>query len=202
MTARGALLLAAGGLLLLVVRSAQAAQNDAQDAQPEGPGGGFDLSGILYEVQNMAAGLRMSAAGLDALKVREGLRLAVYLDTAGKPTIGYGHLIGALENFAGGITEAQAHDLLAGDVRTAENAVAALVSVPLTQDQFDSLCSFCFNVGVSAFRKSTLLQVLNAGDYEAAREQMGRWVYVTSGGVKMVDSGLQNRRGSEMVQFA
>lgn len=195
-------LVVAAGLVFLAAKNATAMQAGADTAGGEQQGGGFDLSGILYEVQNMAAGLRMSAAGLDALKVREGLRLAVYLDTAGKPTIGYGHLIGALENFAGGITEAQAHDLLAGDVRTAENAVAALVSVPLTQDQFDALCSFCFNVGVSAFRKSTLLKVLNAGDYEAAREQMGRWVYVTSGGVKMVDSGLQNRRGSEMVQFA
>lgn len=199
--AQGLAALAVGLLLLWVSARADADTMEGEGGQNEG----FDLEGAWgawYGVQNMVAGKRMSAQGLAALQQREGLRLQVYLDTAGKPTIGYGHLVGALENFDNGITEDQAALLLASDVATAENAVAALVAVPLTQSQFDALVSFTFNAGVSAFKNSTLLQVLNAGDYDGAAQQMARWVYVTRGGQKVVDAGLQNRRGSEIMQFA
>lgn len=191
-------------LLLWVSRAAKAAQSgDVVTATGEvEQSGGIDLSGAIYQVENMFAGKKISGAGLEALKAREGFRASVYLDTAGKKTIGYGHLIGAFESFGSFISEQVAAELLASDASTAEDAVAALVTVPISQDQFDALVSFTFNVGVSAFRNSTLLKLLNAGQYDAAREQLGQWVYVTRGGVKVADSGLLNRRGSEMMQFA
>lgn len=204
MTATGktaALFLVVGSLLYLVRQTAARAGAGTMEGEG-GQGVGFDLEGVWYGAQNMVAGKRMSGQGLAALQQREGLRLQVYLDTAGKPTIGYGHLIGALENFDSGITQDQAALLLASDVSRAEDAVAALVAVPLTQSQFDALVSFTFNAGVSAFRNSTLLQVLNAGDYDGAAAQMARWVYVTKGGQKVADVGLQNRRDSEIMQFA
>lgn len=193
----------AAALVFMVARHAMAMQAGSADtATGEGEqGGGVDLSGVLYGAQNMIDNKRISAAGLEALKMREGFRSAVYLDTAGKETIGYGHLLRAWENFDGGITEAQAAALLADDVAQAEDAVAALVIVPITQDQFDSLVSFAFNVGVSAFRNSTLLGLLNSGNYDGAREQFARWVYVTRAGERVADAGLKNRRLSEMIQF-
>lgn len=196
----------AATLFFFLARSASAAQaSGVTTASGEGDaGGGFDFGfgAVLDGVQNMVMQKRMSAEGVAALQQREGLSLTVYNDTAGKATVGYGHLIGAMENFDNGITQEQAALLLESDVSHAENAVAALVTVPLNQAQFDALVSFTFNAGVSAFRNSTLLQVLNAGNYAGAAEQIGRWVYVTRGGVKVADAGLQNRRGSEMMQFA
>ena len=59
----------------------------------------------------------------------------------------------------------------------AEAAVSDLVKVELADHQFDTLVSFVFNVGINAFRKSTLLRKLNAGDYAAVPEQLHRWIY-------------------------
>lgn len=195
-----ALLLIGGALMY--ARQAQAADApDTADGESE-QGGALDFSAAWYGVENMAKGMRMSPEGLKALQEREGLRLHVYMDTAGKQTIGYGHLVGTFEDYSGGITPQEASELLASDVSTAENAVASLVTVPLTQGQFDALVSFVFNTGTTAFKNSTLLKMLNAGDYQAAEEQFVRWVFVTRGGVKVADNGLMNRRASEQNQFA
>jgi len=64
---------------------------------------------------------------------------------------------------------------LAEDVREAEDAINDLCKVSLTQNQFDALVSFVFNVGVGAFKSSTLLRKLNAGDYDGAAGQFPRW---------------------------
>jgi lysozyme len=145
--------------------------------------------------------MKLSEAGLGALKFEEGLRLDAYLDEAGKPTIGYGHLIRPGEAFSI-ITEPEAEALLRQDVESAERCVSLAVAVPLTQAQFDSLVLFAFNVGESAFRKSTMLKMLNAGDYEGARAQFGRWKYVTQAGVKQESPGLRRRRAREAALFA
>ena len=200
---RNFLVVLSAGLVFLAAKNAMnVAANNADTADGEGTqnNGFFDFGSVANEVQNMIKGLRMSPDGLAQLQQREALRLSVYRDQAGKPTIGYGHLIRAYEDFSNGITEQQAVDMLAADVASAENAVAALVTVPLSVSQFDSLVSFAFNAGVSAFTNSTLLRVLNGGDYDGAMQQIGRWVYVTQGGVKVVSAGLANRRNSEMMQ--
>jgi lysozyme len=79
------------------------------------------------------------------------------------------------DSFPNGIDEPQAANLLACDVRDAEQAVQRLVKVPLTQGQFDALVDFCFNLGVGRLTASTLLKCLNAGRYDEAAEQLLLW---------------------------
>ncbi len=102
--------------------------------------------------------MQFSTAGMELLKRSEGFRNRVYQDVAGFPTIGYGHRLLHSDSFPNGIDEPQAANLLAGDVRDAEQAVQRLVKVPLTQGQFDALVDFCFNLGAGRLASSTLLK--------------------------------------------
>jgi lysozyme len=88
------------------------------------------------------------------------------------------------------ITEARAEELLRQDLVAAEKAVSELVKVPLRQGQADALIDLIFNVGRDAIARSTLLKLLNKGQYGAAAEQLMRWVHSGSA----VISGLQRRR--------
>lgn len=119
--------------------------------------------------------MKISAAGLALLKQSEGFRSKVYLDVNGIPTIGYGHRLQHPECFPDGVTETQAGELLACDVREAEQAVERLVRTPLAQGQFDALVDFCFNLGQGRLAASTLLAELNRGRYDAAAEQLLLW---------------------------
>ena len=101
--------------------------------------------------------MKFSAAGMELLKKSEGFRNRVYMDVAGLPTIGYGHRLLHSDSFPNGIDELQAANLLASDVRDAEQAVQRLVKVPLTQGQFDALVDFTFNLGAARLAASTLL---------------------------------------------
>ncbi len=140
--------------------------------------------------------MKISPTGLEAIKLHEGLRLHVYKDVAGFETIGYGHLIKPGESFKK-ITEQEAHRILRADVKHAEAAVNRLVKVELSQAQFDALVSFVFNLGAGAFADSTLLQKLNAGDYQGAANELPRW---NKAGGK-VARGLVVRREYERQQF-
>ncbi len=138
--------------------------------------------------------MKLSAQGIALLKKSEGFRSRTYLDVAGRATIGYGHLIGMHEIYAGEITAAQAEALLAADVAQAEQAVSRLVRVPLTQGQFDALVDFTFNLGAERLRTSTLLLKLNAGDYDAASAELLHWDHA---GAKEI-AGLKLRREAEV----
>ncbi|CAK0780159.1 lysozyme [Gammaproteobacteria bacterium] len=81
-------------------------------------------------MNNDNAKLRISQAGINLVKEYEGLRLRVYRDAAGLPTVGYGHLIKPGENFTAGITEKQAELMLVADLAAAEEAVRKWVDVP------------------------------------------------------------------------
>jgi lysozyme len=137
--------------------------------------------------------MQISPVGLDLLKRSEGFRSHVYLDVAGIPTIGYGHQLVHPECFPNGILEAQGAEILACDVRGAEQAVLRMVKVVLTQGQFDALVDFCFNIGSGKLAASTLLKELNAGQYAAAAEQLLRWDYAGSQEI----TGLKARREAE-----
>jgi lysozyme len=133
---------------------------------------------------------------LSLIKKHEGLRLEAYLPTPNDVwTIGYGHTHTTKKGQK--ITEAQAEELLRRDIAWAEEAVNKLVVVPLTQNQFDALVSFVFNVGVGAFSKSTLLRLLNAKDYEGAANQFLRWNKQKG----KVLNGLTKRREEERKLF-
>ena len=137
--------------------------------------------------------MHFSEAGLQLLKQSEGFRNSTYLDTAGYPTIGYGHRLIHPECYPNGITEAQASVILEWDVREAEQAVEQLVKVPLSQGQFDALVDFTFNLGAGALAASSLLRDLNASRYDAAAEQLLRWDHTEN----EVCTGLKIRRESE-----
>ncbi len=119
--------------------------------------------------------MNLSPAGMELLKRSEGFRNRVYLDVAGLPTIGYGHRLLHPESFPNGIDEPKATELLASDVRDAEQAVQRLVRVPLTQGQVDALVDFVFNLGAGRFASSTLLKLLNAGRHDEAAKELLRW---------------------------
>lgn len=144
--------------------------------------------------------MRISKDGLDLIKEFEELRLKAYICPAGKPTIGYGHTNNvSINDVRNGrtVTEQVADQLLLEDVSGAEEAVEKGVDVALTQSQFDALVSFTFNVGNTAFLKSTLLSKLNHGDYLGAANQFLRWN--KSNG--QVLKGLTRRREAERRLF-
>ena len=131
-----------------------------------------------------------------AIKTAEGLRLTAYKDGGGVWTIGYGHT-GAEVREGLTIPLSEAERLLTRDLRVAEGHVNSAVQVKLTQNQFDALVSFVYNVGGGAFKTSTLLKLLNAGDYEGAANQLPRW---NKDNGKVV-GGLTTRRHEERELF-
>ncbi len=143
---------------------------------------------------------KVSYTGLNMIKQFEGFRPNVYLDVGGNPHIGYGHLLKPGENFKT-VTNDEATILLKGDITQAENTVNSLVEVPITQNQFDALVSFVYNIGGGAFSNSTLIKRLNESDYDGAVKEFDRWVYATKDGQKIVLDNLVNRRWKEMQLF-
>jgi len=139
--------------------------------------------------------MKTSSNGLALIKQFEGLRTQAYICPAGVLTIGYGST-GAHVKRGMVITEAQATALLAQDVVRFEKGVNGL-GVALTQNQFDALVSFAFNVGEKALRDSTLAKKLKAGDIKGAAAQFGAWV---KGGGKTLP-GLVRRRAAEAALF-
>jgi lysozyme len=151
--------------------------------------------------------MQMSDHGLELIKQWEGFENQLYKDSAGLPTIGVGHLLTKSElssgkifingvpiQYAGGLTDQEVLDLLSQDVNPAAQVVNNKVTVTLNQNQFDALTSFTFNVGGTAFTGSTLLKLLNQGQYNQVPAQLRRWN--KAGG--QVVQGLINRRENEI----
>jgi len=151
--------------------------------------------------------MQMSEHGLELLKQWEGFKNKLYYDSAGLPTIGVGHLLtkselssgkiiinGVPVKYDGGLSDQQVLDLLSQDVNPAAQVVTNKVTVGLNQNQFDALTSFTFNVGGAAFTGSTLLKLLNQGQYDEVPGQLRRW---NKAGGKVVQ-GLINRRENEI----
>lgn len=138
---------------------------------------------------------KLDEDGIQFIKDREGLRLKAYDDGGGVWTIGYGHAKGVKKGQV--INTATAEKLLKSDLAESEGAVDALVNVELTQNQFNALVSFAFNVGVGAFRKSTLLKVLNKGEYGKVPNELSKWVKDNG----KVVQGLVKRRALEAAMF-
>lgn len=136
-----------------------------------------------------------SQNAIQLVKASEGVRLTAYQDSSGVWTIGYGHTANVVEGQT--ITQAQANNLLMLDLATAADAVNRLVTVPLTQNQFDALVDFVFNEGEGNFARSTLFKLLNQRNYQAAAAQLPMWC-MASGEVL---AGLVTRRAAERALF-
>ena len=139
--------------------------------------------------------LSPSQACIDLVKASEGCRLTAYRDPAGILTIGYGSTGGISEGQT--ITQDQADAMLIDDLDAAAESVREMVTVPLTQGQFDALCDFVFNLGAGRLRDSTLLRLLNQGQYGQAAAQFQYWVM--AGGQSL--PGLVTRRAAERTLF-
>ena len=131
----------------------------------------------------------------ELIKSFEGLELEAYLCPADIWTIGYGHTGNVKEGDS--ITKAEAEALLDKDLQTFRNGVKRLVKVPLNENQFGALVSFAYNLGLGSLQNSTLLKMLNAGDYTGSADQFLRWN--KSGG--KVLTGLVRRREAERAVF-
>jgi lysozyme len=133
--------------------------------------------------------------GTKLLKFFEGCRLTAYQDSVGVWTIGYGHTKGVFEGMS--ITQEEAEQMLLTELEEYEGYVEKYVTVPLTQNQFDALVVWVYNLGPTNFRKSTLLKELNAGNYTAAGQEITKW---NKAGGKVL-AGLVKRREAEALLF-
>jgi lysozyme len=122
----------------------------------------------------------------------EGRVYEPYKDVAGVLTVCDGHT-GADIVKGKKYTDRECDRLMWNDLQPVKKAVDSMVKVPLGEYPRAALYSFTYNVGTSAFSKSTLLKKLNAGDQAGACEELRRWVY--AGGMKW--KGLMNRRDME-----
>lgn len=125
----------------------------------------------------------------------EGVRLTAYQDSVGKWTIGYGHTLGVQPGDV--CTQQQADLWLGQDMAWAESVVNSLVTVQLTQDEFNALVDFTFNLGSGSFRHSQLLALVNQGRFAEAANEFQKWDH--AGGV--IVAGLLRRRVAEQQEF-
>ena len=139
--------------------------------------------------------MNISNTGIDLIKHFEGCETEAYLCPAGVPTIGYGHIKGV--QMGDVITEAQAHEMLVEELDEYESYINDLVTVSLNQNQFDAMVSWVYNLGGGNLRASTLLKVLNSGDYSGVPEQIMRW---NKAGGRVLE-GLTRRRQAEADLF-
>ena len=141
--------------------------------------------------------MKTSEKGKSLIKRFEGLELKAYRCPAGIWTIGYGHT-GSDVREGMTISEEEADRLLASDLEAFERDVSRLVRVPIGQNRFDALVSFCYNVGEGNFERSTLLRKVNANpDDRSIADEFKRW---NKAGGKPV-KGLTERRLAEALLY-
>jgi lysozyme len=135
--------------------------------------------------------MKTSEQGIKLLHGREGCVLKPYRDSVGVWTDGWGNTHGVIPN-GPPITQAKADADFRRHLEAFEAAVNDAVKVPIPQHAFDALVSFAYNVGVGAFKSSTLVRVLNAGDTAGAAKQFDRW---------HIPAEITSRRNGEREQF-
>lgn len=178
---------------------------------------GLGADGVVGPATWAALGVRAKASttagGKYALSMKgaafighfEGFRGQMYNDPVGHATIGFGHLVhmGPINGsepseFKRGITRERGLELLRADAGSCATEISSSVKVKLNQAQADALISFAFNVGNGAFKDSTLLKLLNQGDYGAVPTQLNRWTKASGRTLP----GLVTRRKAEGALFS
>jgi len=151
--------------------------------------------------------MQMSDHGRGLLTQWEGFENKAYDDGVGVLTIGVGHALtsdekssgmlninGSQVPYAGGISNDQVQALLACDLHKYEAALNDAIAVDLSQNQFDALVSFCFNIGINGFQSSSALKDVNNSTLDAVPDDLRKWE--KAGGV--FNQGLANRRENEI----
>jgi lysozyme len=145
--------------------------------------------------------MKISTAGKEAIKKHEALRLKSYMDTSGVWTIGYGNTFyenGNKVKSGDVLTSDRANTLFENIVNKFANAVESLLSVRVTQNQFDSLVSLAYNIGINNFKKSSLLKKVNANPLDRSiKDSFEVW----SKSAGKVSKGLINRRKAEVDNY-
>lgn len=144
----------------------------------------------------LASLLLPSKQAVTDIQREEGTVPVAYQDTATVWTICTGSTRGVVPGMVA--TPADCEARLSADLKQAGAEVTRQITHPLTQEQYDALVSFTFNVGEGNLQKSTLRRMVNAGRCEDAVREFSRWVY--AGGVKL--KGLAARRAREAEKFA
>jgi len=139
--------------------------------------------------------MQISEEGKNLIKKFEGCELEAYKCAAGVWTIGYGHIKTAVEGMK--IDQATANELFDEEMGEYETYVNTAVTVPLSQNQFDALVSWVFNLGNGNLNASTMLKVINSGDHAGVPAQIKRW---NKAGGKVLD-GLIRRREAEALLY-
>ena len=157
--------------------------------------------------------MEISKKALDLLEKWEGVILHAYPDRAGKMTIGAGHLLtpselksgvivikGIKVNYEQGLTFQQALDLKEQDITPRQAEVNRLVKVPLTQNQFDAIVIFAFNIGIEGFATSSALAAINQKLFDQVPHDMRKWNEITDPKTRkrIVCEGLVRRREKEI----
>jgi lysozyme len=140
--------------------------------------------------------MQTSEEGIDLIKYFEGWRARAYRDSVGVWTIGYGHTAAAgLPHPRSGMTisKEEGERILKKDLKSYEKAVSDALKVRVTQNQFDALVSFCYNVGPGNLRKSSVLRYVNAGMIQQVPSRLMLWN--KAGGRILL--GLTRRRAAE-----
>jgi lysozyme len=145
--------------------------------------------------------MNLSAEGINLIKRFEGVRDRPYRCSAKLWTVGVGHLIGNGKSLPDSwnrtFTKEEINALLIWDLNRFERGIRMYIKVPLRQCEYDSLCSFAFNLGLGTLQRSTLRQKINRGDKEGAAKEILR--YCRAGG--KIIKGLQRRREAEYQMF-
>nr|WP_312324048.1 lysozyme [Acinetobacter oleivorans] len=155
---------------------------------------------ISFTLNGVSGSRDISPKGYTLIKKLEGFRANAYLDTGNVWTIGFGTIKypdGRAVKQGDTCTEDQATQWLINDCKWVDACLDRYVTVGITQNQFDALASFVYNVGETQFTKSTMLRLINANQGRAAAEQFDRWVFDAGRKVE----GLANRRSAEKQLF-
>jgi len=139
--------------------------------------------------------MNISKEGIDLIKKFEGCELTAYRCSANVLTIAYGRIKEVKEGDT--CTKEQAEEWLHEELIEYESYINDMVEVSLLQNQFDALVSWVYNLGPSNLKSSTLLKVLNSGEYKSVPEQIKRW---NKAGGKVLE-GLTRRRQAEALLF-
>ncbi|MGH6957954.1 MAG: lysozyme, partial [Caulobacteraceae bacterium] len=143
--------------------------------------------------------LSVSRSAVELIKTFEGYRPKSARLDDGRWTIGYGHTLTARQGAE--VSEADAEALLLYDLIQASHAVNEHVFAPLTQNEFDALVSFVFNIGAAAFRTSPTLRRLNEGRPLEAALTMELWRKSDLEGERIIIDALVRRRAAEKALF-
>jgi lysozyme len=121
--------------------------------------------------------MAIAESTLSFITKEEGFKNKAYKDSKGLLTIGVGHLIKSDEPHlvSAILSDEQVKELLRSDLKWCSEAVESSVKVSLTQRQFDALYSLCFNIGETAFKKSTVVKRINANDLKGAADAIEMW---------------------------